>query len=130
MTTTWTTEVLREEHRWILRMLACLERVGAGSEQRGRLDASVPAALLLAAFLGFRFDPWIVAGALLAHGALDYGVITFSIPGRSASGTRATSAPAFRSTSVAARSSTPSASERPATIGNSSRHSVPVGSMR
>jgi len=48
----WTTDVLREEHRWILRMLACLERVGADSEQRGHLDAE-SAAELMALFTHF-----------------------------------------------------------------------------
>lgn len=34
----WTTDVLREEHRWILRMLQCLARVQAESERSGRLE--------------------------------------------------------------------------------------------
>lgn len=48
----WTTDVLREEHRWILRMLACLERIGLESEGRGRLDAE-NAAELMALFARF-----------------------------------------------------------------------------
>jgi hemerythrin-like domain-containing protein len=48
----WTTKVLREEHRWILRMPACLERVTVASEARGRLEAE-SAAELLALFTHF-----------------------------------------------------------------------------
>lgn len=48
----WTTAVLREEHRWILRMLQCLESVVRDSESRGRLDAA-SAAELLALFAHF-----------------------------------------------------------------------------
>src|SRR5262245_52760820 len=48
----WTTEVLREEHRWILRMLQCLERLAGNSEHEGRLDAA-GAAELLALFTYF-----------------------------------------------------------------------------
>jgi hemerythrin-like domain-containing protein len=48
----WTTDVLREEHRWILRMLECLERVTAASERRGRL-AGEDAAELIALFTYF-----------------------------------------------------------------------------
>jgi hemerythrin-like domain-containing protein len=48
----WTTEVLREEHRWILRMLACLESVTVASEGRGRLDGE-SAAELMALFTYF-----------------------------------------------------------------------------
>ncbi len=48
----WTTDVLREEHRWILRMLQCLERVVADSERRGHLAAG-SAAELLALFTHF-----------------------------------------------------------------------------
>jgi hemerythrin-like domain-containing protein len=48
----WTTTVLREEHRWILRMLECLERLTRDSEEAGRLDAA-GAAELLALFQHF-----------------------------------------------------------------------------
>ncbi len=48
----WSTDVLREEHRWILRMLQCLERVARDSEHAGRLDAA-SAAELLALFQHF-----------------------------------------------------------------------------
>lgn len=48
----WTTDVLREEHRWILRMLACLERMSLESERTGRLDAG-EAAELMALFTHF-----------------------------------------------------------------------------
>ena len=48
----WTTEVLREEHRWILRMLQCLERLARNSEREGRLDAA-SATELLALFTYF-----------------------------------------------------------------------------
>lgn len=48
----WTTDILREEHRWILRMLQCLERVGLDAEARGRLEAE-SAAELLALFTHF-----------------------------------------------------------------------------
>ena len=42
----WSTDVLREEHRWILRMLQCLERVGQNSMHAGRLDAASTSELL------------------------------------------------------------------------------------
>lgn len=42
----WCTEVLREEHRWILRMLQCLERVCQNCEQDGRLAAEGTAELM------------------------------------------------------------------------------------
>ncbi|HEX6883468.1 MAG TPA: hemerythrin domain-containing protein [Planctomycetota bacterium] len=48
----WTTDVLREEHRWILRMLQCLERVALQAEREARLDAAC-AAELLALFTHF-----------------------------------------------------------------------------
>jgi hemerythrin-like domain-containing protein len=48
----WTTNVLREEHRWILRMLQCLERVAVNAERDGRLDAAA-ASELLALFTHF-----------------------------------------------------------------------------
>src|SRR5262245_23587559 len=48
----WTTNVLREEHRWILRMLQCLERLTLASEREQRLDAAC-AAELLALFTHF-----------------------------------------------------------------------------
>lgn len=48
----WTTDILREEHRWILRMLQCLERVSVHAERDGRLDAA-SAAELLALFTYF-----------------------------------------------------------------------------
>jgi hemerythrin-like domain-containing protein len=48
----WSTDVLREEHAWILRMLQCLERVSADSERRGRLEPD-GAAELLALFTHF-----------------------------------------------------------------------------
>ena len=48
----WTTDVLREEHRWILRMLQCLERLARASELEGQLDAA-SAAELLALFTYF-----------------------------------------------------------------------------
>ena len=51
----WTTDVLREEHRWILRMLQCLERVAEDSERIGHLDAA-SAAELLALFQHFADD--------------------------------------------------------------------------
>ena len=47
-----TIDVLREEHRWILRMLACLERLDAESERHGRLDAD-NAGELMALFTHF-----------------------------------------------------------------------------
>jgi hemerythrin-like domain-containing protein len=40
------TAVLREEHRWILRMLQCLERVTLFSDRDGHLDAACAAELL------------------------------------------------------------------------------------
>ncbi len=46
-----TIDVLREEHRWIQRMLACLERLSDESERRGRLDGN--AAELMALFTHF-----------------------------------------------------------------------------
>jgi hemerythrin-like domain-containing protein len=48
----WTTDVLREEHRWILCMLRCLERVTLDSERDQRLDAA-SAGELLALFTHF-----------------------------------------------------------------------------
>lgn len=42
----WSTDVLREEHRWILRMLQCLERIAVLAERDGRLDAAGTAELL------------------------------------------------------------------------------------
>lgn len=48
----WSTDVLREEHRWILRMLQCLERVSVGAERDGRLDAA-SASELMALFTYF-----------------------------------------------------------------------------
>lgn len=48
----WTTDVLREEHRWIARMLQCLERVVADSESRGHLEAE-GAGELMALFTHF-----------------------------------------------------------------------------
>jgi len=42
----WTTDVLREEHRWILRMLQCLERVALQAQRDARLDAAAAAELL------------------------------------------------------------------------------------
>ena len=42
----WCTDVLREEHRWILRMLQCLERVCLDCEQKGRLEAEGTAELM------------------------------------------------------------------------------------
>jgi hemerythrin-like domain-containing protein len=48
----WTTNVLREEHRWILRMLQCLERLTLAAEREQRLDAA-SAAELLALFTHF-----------------------------------------------------------------------------
>lgn len=48
----WTTDVLREEHRWILRMLQCLERVSVNAERDGRLDAAC-ASELMALFTHF-----------------------------------------------------------------------------
>jgi hemerythrin-like domain-containing protein len=42
----WSIDVLREEHRWILVMLACLERVLADSERRGHLEADGASELL------------------------------------------------------------------------------------
>ena len=42
----WTTDILREEHRWVLRMLDCLERVIALSVQRGQLDSTASVELL------------------------------------------------------------------------------------
>jgi len=47
-----TTDILREEHRWILSLLLCLERVIEDSERRGHLDPR-PAAELLALFTHF-----------------------------------------------------------------------------
>lgn len=41
-----TTDILREEHRWILCMLLCLERVTDDSERRGHLDARSASELL------------------------------------------------------------------------------------
>jgi hemerythrin-like domain-containing protein len=48
----WSTDVLREEHRWILRLLACLERIGVHAERDGRLDPA-SAAECLALFTFF-----------------------------------------------------------------------------
>lgn len=48
----WTTDILREEHRWILCMLQGLERVLSDSEHTGRLDAQ-NAPELLALFIHF-----------------------------------------------------------------------------
>ena len=48
----WATQVLREEHRWILCMLLCLERVSLDSARDGHLDAA-GAAELLALFTHF-----------------------------------------------------------------------------
>jgi hemerythrin-like domain-containing protein len=45
-------EVLREEHRWIARMLDLLERLAADGRRQGRLAAE-PAAELLALFVHF-----------------------------------------------------------------------------
>lgn len=45
-------EVLREEHRWIARMLELLERLAADGRRQGRLEAE-PAAELLALFVHF-----------------------------------------------------------------------------
>jgi hemerythrin-like domain-containing protein len=42
----WTTDILREEHRWIQRLLQCLEAVSLDSERRGRLEAESTAELL------------------------------------------------------------------------------------
>ncbi len=48
----WSTDVLREEHRWILRLLQCLERVVADSELQGRIQPE-GAAELMALFTHF-----------------------------------------------------------------------------
>lgn len=40
------TEILTEEHRWIERMLSCLERLLASSAERGRLDSGASTSLL------------------------------------------------------------------------------------
>lgn len=48
----WTIDILREEHRWILRMLQCLERVGEDAERRGYLEGEC-AGELLALFAHF-----------------------------------------------------------------------------
>jgi hemerythrin-like domain-containing protein len=42
----WTTDVLREEHRWILCMLQSLERLTLASERDQRLDAACAGELL------------------------------------------------------------------------------------
>ena len=42
----WSTNVLREEHAWILRLVRCLERLAAGAESRGRLEAEGAAEVL------------------------------------------------------------------------------------
>jgi hemerythrin-like domain-containing protein len=48
----WATDVLREEHRWILCLLQCLERVSVNAERDGRLDAAT-ASELMALFTHF-----------------------------------------------------------------------------
>lgn len=48
----WTTDILREEHRWILRMLQCLERVSQDAERLGHLEGEC-AGELLALFAHF-----------------------------------------------------------------------------
>jgi hemerythrin-like domain-containing protein len=42
----WTTDLLREEHRWIVRLLRCLERLCANAEHERRLDAGAAAEVL------------------------------------------------------------------------------------